>query len=169
MNILFNTSPSYFKKPEKYIKQDEWVRMWQKSLRADYTPIVDIRVAKQKRKGQGMESTVAEVAKYIVKSSEILDPSDEFGTDRAVSALDSALFNRRLVAFGGIFKEIRKELKQKDAETADLIHVDEDGVPEGCYCDTCGGILEEIRYHWHIGLRNYVADGTGYQSESKGS
>ncbi|PTM51510.1 protein rep [Desmospora activa] len=157
-HAILAVSPSYFKKKEKYITQDEWVKLWQKSLGVDYTPIVDIRTAKPKRKGQGMESTVAEAAKYTVKPGDFLDPSDEMGTDLAVDTLDSALHSRRLVAYGGLFKEIRKRLKQTDAEKADLVKIDEDGAPEGCTCEICGAIMQEVAYKWHVGLKNYIAE-----------
>lgn len=157
-HAILAVPPSYFKKKDKYITHEEWVKLWQKSLGVDYTPIVDIRTAKPKRKGQGMESTVAEAAKYTVKPGDYIDPADEPGTDLAVHTLDNALRNRRLVAFGGLFKEIRKQLKQKDAEKADLVKIDEDGAPEGCTCEICGAMMEEVTYKWHVGLKNYIAE-----------
>ena len=37
-----------------------------------------------------------------------------------------ALKNKRQIGFGGLFKEIRKELQLEDVENGDLVHVDED-------------------------------------------
>lgn len=156
-HAILAVQPSYFKKKDKYITQEQWVDLWQKSLGVDYKPIVDIRTAKPKRKGQGMESTVAEAAKYTVKPGDFLDPADELGTDLAVYTLDHALKNRRLIAFGGIFKDIRKQLKQVDVEKADLVKIDDDE-SEGCSCEICGAMMREVIYKWHVGLRNYVEE-----------
>lgn len=155
-HAILAVRPSYFTK--HYIKQEEWARMWQKSLRVDYLPIVDIRAAKPKREGQTVEAAVAEAAKYTVKPGDYLDPRDELGTDLAVHTLSKALKNRRLVAYGGLFKEIRKELNQQDVEEADLVKIDEDGVTSGCNCSVCNSIMQEVTYWWNHRAKNYVAE-----------
>ena len=37
---------------KNYIKQSEWVEMWQKALRADYAPSVNVKTVKQFAEGQ---------------------------------------------------------------------------------------------------------------------
>ena len=44
-HALLLVKPSYFTK--NYIKQSEWVEMWQKALRADYAPSVNVKTVKQ--------------------------------------------------------------------------------------------------------------------------
>lgn len=153
-HVILAVRPSYF--THGYIKQSEWVEMWQASMNVDYTPIVDIRVARAKKKGQGIESAVAEISKYAVKGEDYIDPSDEAGTDLAVETLDSALKGRRLIGFGGLFRKVRRDLKQVDAEKADLVKINDDDTEEECNCEICGGIMVEVIYQWHVGLRNYV-------------
>jgi len=147
--------PRYF--GQNYLKQAEWAELWRQALRVNYTPITDVRAVRPKRKGQTVEAAVAEVGKYAVKPDDYIDPDDQLGTDYAVETLDKALKNRRLVAYGGIFKEIRRELRMEDVEEADLVKIDEDE-PEACTCDVCRSELMSVVYRWHIGLRNYVAE-----------
>lgn len=84
-HVLLAVPPGYFKGKD-YIKQAEWVTMWQTALQVDYSPVVDIRTVKDKRnverereilaekgieweevKGELPASAVAEIAKYSVK------------------------------------------------------------------------------------------------------
>lgn len=157
-HAILAVKPSYFKKPDLYMTQAEWTELWRRSMGVSYTPIVDIRVARQKREreGQSIESAIAEIAKYTVKAGDYIDPSDEMGTDLAVETLDSALMGRRLVAYGGLFRKVRRDLKQVDAEKADLVKINDDDTEEECNCEICGGIMVEVIYQWHVGLRNYV-------------
>jgi plasmid rolling circle replication initiator protein Rep len=152
---------SYFKS-DLYISQDDFSCMWQSCLNIVYKPIVDIRTFTQSEKGKGKE--VAEVAKYTIKSSNIManlqgisDFSQEIQdevkritdniTDEIVLTLDSALNNRRLIGYGGIFKQKHKELNLTDND--DLIHT---GVDE-----TQNVLNYEIeRYRWDIQYRNYI-------------
>lgn len=152
-HILLGVKPSYF--GSGYIKQSEWVLLWQDALRVDYMPVVDVRTVKPKREGQTVEAAVAEAGKYAVKPGDyLLEDSDEAA--EAVRIFDQALRSRRLVAYGGLFREIRRDLKMEDPETADLIKVDEDAIPEDCQCTVCrSGLMSEV-YKWHIGMRDYV-------------
>ena len=58
-----------------------------------------------------------------------------------------ALKNKRQIGFGGLFKEIRKELQLEDVENGDLVHVDEDND------DTTLGT--EIVAIWNWERKNY--------------
>lgn len=131
-----------------YIKQADLVALWKKCLKADYTPVVDIRRFKR---STGKE--VAEVSKYAVKPTDYLQrlsdgQIDEVATDRLISILEKALHGRRLVAFGGKFKKIHKLLNLDDVEDGDLVVVD-------------GEIREDLVkailiYKWHVGFKQYV-------------
>lgn len=63
--------------------------------------------------------------------------------------LDKALAYKRLISYGGILKEIHKELNLSDVEDGDLIHID-DEVEE-----IANGTTDVMAY-WHVGLKNYV-------------
>lgn len=202
-HILLAVEPSYFTNKDKYLTKDDWADLWQKSLKVDYQPIVDIRRVKNKRdvskemaileqKGVGIGedgiiseselagSAVAELAKYATKADDflvykeyrkkqegkkvVLYPDlnsglDEIKTDEVVNVLDSGLSRRRLVAYGGLLKEIWNELQEKgkvqDAEddNADLVHVDGE---TNCKCSVCGSDMLEELYSWLPNLKNYV-------------
>lgn len=164
-HCLFAVAPTYFRKDRgKYITQEEWAEMWREAMKLEYTPVVWAEKVKAKRgrKGKTVDpeeaaaKAVAEVAKYFTKAEDYIDEDDTHGTDLAVFTLDQALRGRRLVAYGGIFKEIRRRLKQEDVEKADLVKVGDE--PEGCACTVCKSKLEEVFYRWNVGLSQYVAE-----------
>lgn len=152
-HVLLAVKPSYFTR--SYIKQAEWVDLWRKSLRVDFTPIVDVRAVKPKRQGQTVEAAVAESGKYAVKPDDYIIKGNQEETDEAVRVFDGALRSRRLVAYGGLFREIRKELQLVDPEQADLVHIDEES-EEACKCSVCQSEMMKEVYRWHIGLSDYV-------------
>lgn len=202
-HVLIAVQPSYFKKKDKYLKTEDWVQLWKKSLQVDYDPIVDIRVVKDKRninkemqileqkgvtlsedgtisESQLSGSAVAELAKYSTKSEDYLvykkykqkqkgknvrfipdmkSGIDERKTDEVVSTLDNGLSRRRLIAYGGLLKEVWNELqaegKLQDAEDdkADLVHVDGE---TKCKCSACGSNMLEELYSWLPDMKNYV-------------
>ncbi len=135
--------PEYFTDPALYRDHAAWVAEWRKALRVDYDPSVDVRTVKNDR-----ADAVAEVSKYAVKPGEWVS-SDECVTDRNVELLANVLKGRRLVAFGGLMMQVRRELKQEDAETADLVKTDarEDELRSDLR------VMVE-RYEWQAGVTN---------------
>ena len=148
----------YFSKERNfYISQQEWLQLWKASMRDDRITQIDIRTIKARKVGT-LESLAAEVAKYATKpSSYVQENSDGLleASPSIVEDLHYALKGRRLVGFGGLFRQIREEKKMVDVEEADLIHIDEDGVVKECSCKICGSTLLEELYRWEIGLRQY--------------
>lgn len=125
-------------------------------------------------------SVVAELAKYSTKSDDFLvynkysavklrnkkklipdlnSGINEVETDKVVSILDRSLARRRLQAFGGLLKEVWKELQLQgkvsdaDDEQADLIHVDDTA---SCKCSVCSSDMIEELYSWIPGVRHYI-------------
>jgi plasmid rolling circle replication initiator protein Rep len=161
-HCILAVDKSYFTS-DLYITQDEWCLLWQDCLDVDYKPIVDIRVFTESEKGQGKE--VAELAKYCIKSSNIMANLTKIApykqeiqdhirkltdciTDEIVSTLDYALENRRLIGYGGIFKEKHRELNLGEID-GDLVHAGDDAtqaIPD----------YDIERYHWDIGIKQYV-------------
>ncbi|MGL4338410.1 MAG: protein rep, partial [Turicibacter sp.] len=138
IHVILCTKTSYFKK--HYIKKDDFMNMWRQCMRLDYDPVVHVE------KFKGMKNAIAETSKYTVKDSDYLFESETL-TDIQVKVLDSALANRRLIAYGGLFRKIHKELNLGDAYDGDLVFVDGEEVNKGEY------IIE--KYGWHVGLKNY--------------
>ncbi len=71
-----------------------------------------------------------------------------------VEVLHGALRRRRLVAFGGKFKEYRKQLKMQEVDEADMVHISEK--EETCQCRICQSDLIPEMYQWQIGFRKYI-------------
>lgn len=112
-HALLMVQPEYF--AAGYIKQVEWSALWQQSLRADYRPIVDVRVVKpdhrmlrhQKMVIAHIWGALAEVLKYAVKPSDMVRDPQWFLT------LTDQLHKMRFVAVGGILKSY---IRDRDRE-----------------------------------------------------
>ncbi|AIU83988.1 Replication protein (plasmid) [Bacillus velezensis] len=131
-------------------------------MKLDYTPIVDIRRVKGRAKidAEKIESdvreammeqkAVLEISKYPVKDTDVVRGSkvteDNLNT---VFYLDDALSARRLIGYGGILKEIHKELNLGDAEDGDLVKIEEED-------DEMANEAFEVMAYWHPGIKNYI-------------
>jgi plasmid rolling circle replication initiator protein Rep len=142
-HCVFAVNESYFTSRD-YIKQADWAELWQKAMRLDYKPNVDVR----RVKGADAKA-VAEAAKYTLKESDYLIPDDWDMTTKTVQLLDSAFEKRRFVAFGGVMKEWHKKLNLDDTENGDLVNV-EGGPPES---DTNDPL---VTYVWYTGYKQYI-------------
>lgn len=140
-HCLLAVNNSYFSSRD-YLSQAAWTELWKESLRANYTPIVDVRRVKG-----NTSMAVAEAAKYAVKGSEYIVPEDWDLTIDTVRILDHALEQRRLVAFGGNMKELHKELNLDDEIDGDLVHIDDELEPEEG--------IEQV-FFWHSGYQQYL-------------
>lgn len=149
-HCILMVNKSYFSDTKLYLSQESWTSLWKSCLKVDYTPIVDVRAFKVGSKKQVAKS-VSESAKYTVKDNDYLVLDNNELTDSAVQVLDGALANRRLVAFGGLLKEIHKKLNFDDAEDGDLINT---GSADEELREDIDFVIEH--YKWHIGYRQYV-------------
>jgi plasmid rolling circle replication initiator protein Rep len=140
IHAILCVKSSYF--TYKYISQAEWTELWKRALNVNYDVIVDVRKFKS-RKG------VAEACKYTVKDTDYLLEYDTEITDKTVEILDSALTGRRLVAFGGVLRDLHKKLNLDDVLDGDLINTDNDELREDI-----DYIIE--RYRWNIGYKQYI-------------
>lgn len=133
------------KSNDLYIPHEEWVSRWRNALRVDYDP--SVRITKTK-KGKG---AVYEAAKYTTKDSEYISPY--LTIDQASEIVDTyttALRRKRLTAFGGLMKDIAKELEVDNLEDdQDLVHIDQDSMRD----DLADLILT---FNWHFGAGDYV-------------
>ena len=125
LHVLVFVKSSYFVNSDNYISQAELTEFWKKSLKIDYTPIVNVKAVKTKatKEEKGVLGAVYETAKYPVKSIDYLT-NDRVKNLQRVDDLEKGLKRKRLISFGGIFKEIRKELQLEDIENGNLIDTD---------------------------------------------
>lgn len=142
-HVILAVNRSYFTNTRYYLKQSEWTQLWRESMRLDYNPVCDVR----KIKGDTTKA-VAETAKYAVKESDYLLQDEDLSRE-IVEVLDKALDKRRLIAYGGIFKELHKKLNLDDEVDGDLINTD---VKEK---DLSDDEKNEIAFVWASGLKNY--------------
>lgn len=160
-HVLLAVPTNYFSK--NYIKQSEWTDMWQRAMQLDYTPIVHVAKVKPKAESTNLveveqelrktileQNAIFEVSKYPVKDTDVIRGNEVTPENiQTVKDLDKALAYKRLISYGGLLKEIHKELQLSDAEDGDLIHIDEDSD------EVANGALDVMAY-WHVGLNNYV-------------
>lgn len=105
IHCLVAVNKDYFKETKKYLTQSELIEIWQKAINADYKPNVDIRAVKNIG-----NKDIAEVSKYTVKSSQILN-------DEVMETYDINFSHRRLKAYTGIFFKLRADiLKSQKSE-----------------------------------------------------
>ena len=143
IHALVAVDKSYFKS-KKYISQDELTELWRSCCSLSYDPIVDIR----RTYGDDVNA-VSEVAKYSTKAGDIISFDDWDLTVETVRVLDAALSDRRLIAYGGKFKELHKQLNLDDTEDGDLVHTT-DGA------DELDDVSDELLFWWHTGYARYV-------------
>ena len=117
LHILLAVKPAYFSRD--YVAQSQWREMWRKAMKLDYEPMVNVKAIKQVS-----AKVIAEVAKYPTKTEDITKIEDEEQAIEALTTLHNALKSRRLVTFGGCFREIQRQLKLDDVESGDLVHVE---------------------------------------------
>ena len=134
LHILLIVPKSYFKS-RYYLSHSKWVEMWKKSLRVDYTPVIDVRPIKPKRKLSALQSAVFEVAKYSVKHTKLVNLTDD-----DFKEVINQTKNMRFYSTGGILKEMIN-LAKIDEELIKLSEEKEELWKE---------IYEEI-YRWETG------------------
>ncbi|MEC1104055.1 protein rep, partial [Bacillus paralicheniformis] len=144
------------------INQKEWTSFWKRAMKLDYTPIVHVQrvkgkkgidaeaIEKEVRKEMEEQKAILEISKYPVKDTDVIRGNEvtEENLD-TVYYLDDALNARRLIGYGGILKEIHKELNLTDAEDGDLVRIEEDE-------DEVANETFEVMAHWHVGIKNYI-------------
>ena len=145
-HVVLVVRKGYFTGKE-YIKYEDWCKMWQECMKLDYLPNVDVRRFKASNKKE-LQKSVSEAAKYTVKDNDFLILDKPTLQDDTVAILTSALASRRLIAFGGVFKEVHKQLQLDDVENGDLVNVDGDD------------LRDDVEYYrkvvmWNFGYSNY--------------
>jgi plasmid rolling circle replication initiator protein Rep len=103
----------------KYLSKTDWIDMWQKSMRLDYRPVLDIQAVKQ---GSKPMELIPELLKYCTKESDMAVDRD------FLLELTRQMHKMRCIATGGILKDYLKDLEQ---EPENLIG--EDGLMEDEY------------------------------------
>lgn len=126
MHVLLCVESAYFKKQGQYIKQSEWVDLWQRALQVDYRPVANIKAIKPNKKGdKDIQAAIKETSKYSVKSSDYLTGNHEKDVE-IVQDLEQGLYRKRMLSYGGLLKQKHKILNLDDVENGDLIKTSDD-------------------------------------------
>ena len=135
-HIMLIVSKSYFKS-EHYLSQAKWIEMWQKALRVDYKPVLDIRKIKPnvKKRLSAIKSAVYEVAKYAVKHTELTKRSSNDFTQ-----IINQTRGMRFFSTGGYLKEKMSIMK-----------LDEDLIDFKEQTEAFWNEIEELLYQWKNG------------------
>ena len=141
LHVVLAVLPSYFTSRD-YIKRSEWLQLWCESVNDFSITQVDIRKC-YGTSDDDFTSSVSEVAKYSVKSSDYLRLDDFAYSVELVSVLHQVLKNRRLCSFGGVFKDVKHRLSLDDSENGDLVHLSG---------DLTGAVAAHVFYYgWSVG------------------
>jgi plasmid rolling circle replication initiator protein Rep len=119
LHVLALVPPSYF--GASYLSKAKWIELWEKCLKVDYKPILDVQAIK---KDLAPHFIVPEILKYQCKESDLVADREWF------LELTRQLKGTRAVAVGGVLQDYMRDLEQ---DPDDLIGKDEDdqGVDEG--------------------------------------
>lgn len=158
--------PAGYMSGKGYITQRGWAQLWQHYIGTDYTPVVDVRAIKPEGGGRlpdlpveeqaaAMGKACAEVSKYAAKPADYIIPSDLALSMSTVQVLDMALNRRRMTSWGGILKDIAKQLQLDDPESGDLIHIDESTSAD----QTAEQLGNYVAYNWALGAGDYLKIG----------
>lgn len=125
-HCLLVVNKSYFKSRD-YINFEEWTNLWQRSLRVNYRPVINVQRVKPKGKMSAIVAAALEVVKYSVTSSDL-----EKLTREDFQELDRQTRNIRQYNYSG-------ELKDAEPTFDDI----ED--------ESLWELLEEEYYQWKNG------------------
>lgn len=103
-HVLLVVKPEYFS-GKGYITQARWAELWQRCLRVDYVPVVDVRKVKPKREGlSARDSAILETLKYIAKPQSVgsLCQKDFEELDRQMKGV-------KQYTQGGVLKDFKPE------------------------------------------------------------
>lgn len=110
-HCLLLVKPSFF--THGYLSQAKWVEMWQKSLRVDYKPILDVQAVKP---NSSPVALIPEILKYQTKESDLVADQDWF------LEYTNQMRKTRAIATGGVLREYFRDLER---EPEDLIGKEE--------------------------------------------
>ncbi len=148
-HALLMVPASYFT-GRLYLKQAEWTELWRQSLRVNYTPIVNVKAVKDRRRSAksnqpervsevvsssqvgelpaDLVAGILETLKYAVKPADLVGAgeTDEQAMAKNAQWLDQLtqqLHKTRSISVGGVLKQFIGE-----EEPEDLIHGDDETV-----------------------------------------
>ena len=111
LHAMAAVEPGYFIN-KNYIDQPKLRKLWRDACDLDYLPQCWIKKVKEDD-DKKIQDVVAEVSKYTIKNT------DYINRPAVIEVLDPALKNKRLIAYGGIFKTVKARLSLPDEDDLD--------------------------------------------------
>lgn len=139
-HCLLMVPASYFA-GHSYVTQATWAQRWRDALRADYSPMVDVRAVKTKHEGQTIQAAIVETLKYSVKVT------DAFQDKNWLYAITSQLHKMRFIATGGALKGLFSE----DLTDDEMIKINDDKTEESSDAS--------LFFSWRPTIRRYKKKG----------
>lgn len=143
IHCVLSVKASYFDS-RQYLTKFDWAVMWQKALKLDYVPSVDVRNIKR----NDQIRAVAEVSKYPIKTANLLE-INQVNAVQALIVLSEAIKHKRLITFGGNIAQAKKALRLDDIENGDLVEVMTDPVKTH-------EVIGQVWYKWQAKLGCYI-------------
>jgi plasmid rolling circle replication initiator protein Rep len=115
LHCLLMDPDGYFKRG--YLSQAKWTQLWRESLRAEYDPIVNVKVIKPKLvngNDNGLYIAICETLKYSVKPSDLVADRDW------LHELTRQLHKTRAIAVGGVLKAYISAEEPEDLIDGDI-------------------------------------------------
>lgn len=116
-----------------------WMEKWRTALDLDYNPVVDVRPVTNEK------GAVCEVSKYVSKVHKFFELEEE-QRNYAILCIADATYRRRLRAFGGQWREARRQLKLKDPDQMTDAEINAEGKKESNVC--CGEQMRDTIMAW---------------------
>lgn len=110
-HCLLVVNKSYFKSRD-YINFEEWTNLWQRSLRVNYRPVINVQRVKPKGKMSAIVAAALEVVKYSVTSSDL-----EKLTREDFQELDRQTRNIRQYNYSGELKDAEPTFDDAEDES----------------------------------------------------
>jgi len=142
-HILLMVTPSYFK--NNYISQKKWTQMWQECMKLDYTPIIHVQAVKYGEKGE--RKAIAELLKYSVKPSDLVEDSEW------LMELTIQTAHLKFISFGGELRRVFKFFRdlEKHIATSDEMTFVGEGIDM-----SMKGKEPDVWFSWSRKARKYV-------------
>lgn len=109
-HVMLLVDSDYFTS-QKYVRHEEWVRIWSECLKVSYLANVDIRAVKSKSDEHELRDVIAETLKYACKPSDMIYDN----STRAQSwflEYTKQVHKMRFVNSGGVLKNALKDEKE---------------------------------------------------------
>ena len=121
LHVLLALEPSYYSR--HYLSKKKWIELWQKSLRVDYKPILDVQAIKVSDSPVGL---LAEVIKYQAKPSSLTYATKEWFLEYT-----NQIHGTKAFAIGGILKKYFQDLNKEETDEEKIGNDNESDVDEG--------------------------------------